>query len=160
MPILVANESNLDDLGARMDRRAADAASSTGRTTIPVDERPVDIRRFRPNIVVNNPKPWAEDNWGVISIRRAAGADPSSGAKLHRTMRCGRCSVPSVDPATHRRAGFTHEPLATMRTFRKHPKNKANVCFGSYFAPHRTAIGHVIRVGDTVAMHEVDERPV
>ena len=47
-----------------------------------------------------------------------------------------------------------------MRTFRKHPKNKANVCFGSYFAPHRTAIGHVIRVGDTVAMHEVDERPV
>ena len=48
-PLLVVNQSSLDELNSRL-------------------EYPVDMRRFRPNIVVEGAGAWAEDLWREISV--------------------------------------------------------------------------------------------
>jgi uncharacterized protein YcbX len=59
--------------------------------------RPLDVRRFRPNIVVRlvQPVPFQEDEWvhGVLSF--GAGED---GPAIAVTMRDERCSMVNLDP--------------------------------------------------------------
>ncbi len=68
---------------------------------------PLDMRRFRPNLVVAGAAPWAEDEWRVVRV----------GAVRFRLLKpCARCPIPQVDPDTGEPG---KEPLRTMATFRK-----------------------------------------
>lgn len=153
MPVLVASESNAVDLTRRM-KAERKAAKGGPLTPTQVAEEPLDIRRFRPNIVLNHGMPWAEDHWLQISF------EGTDGQRVHmrRTKRCARCSVPTVDPVTWRRAGIGAEPSSTMRSFRRHPEKKSLVCFGSYFVVADASEGAVLRQGDSVTVHEMDTR--
>lgn len=86
-PLLVTNRASHDDLNTR----------STFRT---------DVRRFRPNLVVDGAAPWAEDEWRALRV---------GGLTLRTPKPCARCTIPSVDPDT---AAITKEPLRTLATLR------------------------------------------
>jgi uncharacterized protein len=61
-------------------------------------ERAPDVRRFRPNVVVETSgEPFAEDAWigGVLAF-----GDPAAGAAVGVTQRDVRCSMVNLDPDT------------------------------------------------------------
>lgn len=95
---------------------------------------PIGMDRFRPNIVVSGAPAWDEDTWHEIRI---------GDVTVTAVKPCARCVVTTTDQLTGERS---HEPLATMSTFRKIGHG---VIFGQNLI-HRT-LG-TIRVGDAVSI--------
>lgn len=87
-PLLLANEASLADLNSRLDE-------------------PIPITRFRPNVVMSDAEPWAEDVWTRLSI---------GGLPFRNPKPCARCLVTTLDPETGESGG--QEPLRTLATFR------------------------------------------
>ena len=87
-PVLVVSEASLVDLNSRA-------------------SIPLVMNRFRPNIVVSNTTPYAEDTWADISI----GSSDLLGVKP-----CDRCVLTTVDPETGQSG---KEPLKTLATYRR-----------------------------------------
>jgi uncharacterized protein YcbX len=115
-PILLTSTSSLADLSERAGRD-------------------IDMRRFRPNLVVSGTAPFAEDTWREIRIGavrfRVAGA-------------CARCAITTRDPDTGGQLD-PHEPLRTLQRF--HRGRDGSAMFGQYLIPvNEGAIG----VGDKV----------
>jgi len=119
-PLLLLSEASLDDLNKRL-------------------EHPVDMRRFRPNIVVKGCKPFAEDNWEKFTL----GDIPMLGVKP-----CSRCPIPTVNPDTGEKTGT--EPISTLATFRK--KNH-KVYFGMNVI--HQSLG-TLKVGDLCSLKNVN----
>lgn len=89
-PLLLIGQASLDDLSARVGR-------------------PLEMLRFRPNLVVEGAAPYAEDRWKRIRI----------GALEFRVAKgCSRCIMTTLDPLTGERSG-DREPLATLKTYRE-----------------------------------------
>jgi uncharacterized protein YcbX len=74
-PFLILSESSLKEIGNRA-------------------KKDITMARFRPNIVVKNCQPFAEDSWTNIVFR----SKPNMNAKIVKP--CSRCSIPDVDPTT------------------------------------------------------------
>lgn len=88
-PLLLIGQASLDDLSVRVGR-------------------PLDMLRFRPNLVVEGSAPYAEDGWKRIRI----------GSTEFRVVKgCSRCILTTIDPATGERSP-DREPLATLQTYR------------------------------------------
>ena len=95
---------------------------------------PIGMERFRPNIVISGAPAWDEDTWHEIRIGEV---------DVTAVKPCARCVVTTTDQQTGERS---HEPLATMSTFRKIGHG---VMFGQNLI-HRT-LG-TIRIGDPVSV--------
>jgi uncharacterized protein YcbX len=95
-PLLLISEASLAALNQRLDA-------------------PVEMRRFRPNLVISGCEPYAEDGFSALSI----GPLTFRGVK-----RCERCVVTTVDPAT---AEQGKEPLRTLARYRQ---SEGKVWFG------------------------------
>lgn len=122
MPVLVGNQSSLDELNTRL--QAADNLT-------------IDIRRFRPNILVagDAAAPWDEDRWKTVRI---APIGAQGGAiTLDITQRCARCRVPNVHPDTaeeHQR-----QPWDTLMKYRRVDEGiKFKPCYGMLGVPRTT----------------------
>jgi uncharacterized protein YcbX len=90
-PLLLIGEASLADLNSRL----------------PEGHAPLEMRRFRPNIVVSGSAPFAEDGWAELRI----------GALSFRGVKgCDRCVVTTLDPDT---GVAGKEPLRTLSQFRK-----------------------------------------
>lgn len=88
-PFLIVNQASLDELNERLDIK-------------------VDMRRFRPNIVVSNAKAWAEDRWAGMTI----------GAVYFDLVKpCSRCVMTTVDPDNGTKAA-DQQPLRTLGSYR------------------------------------------
>mmetsp|Transcript_59 Transcript_59/g.142 ORF Transcript_59/g.142 Transcript_59/m.142 type:complete len:387 (+) Transcript_59:313-1473(+) len=137
-PFLLATTSSLHDLNARLGVRG---------------KAPVDMQRFRPNIVVHGTQPWEEDTWKRVRIGRA---------EFEVWQRCGRCSMTTIDRETLERGP---EPLATLSTFRERAHGQRN--FGMHMIPvmpnsgdessgsaHEEGSPLVVKVGDTLEVLE------
>jgi uncharacterized protein YcbX len=139
-PLLVISDASLAELNARL-------------------PAPVSMRRFRPNLVVTAERPFAEDEWKRMRIRRGddsrggdgdGGGDGGDGDKdteasvvLEIAWASARCVLTTIDPDT----GVPDpggEPLRTLRGFRRGPRG---VLFGQNVIPRRLG---TIRVGDRV----------
>jgi uncharacterized protein YcbX len=135
--LLVVTEESLDEVSARL----------------PKDE-PMDITKFRPNIVVSgSPRPWAEDYWAKMSI------GDSIVASL--TANCARCRSIDVDYATGEPAvGESGKVLKKLQIDRRIDSGaKYNPCFGRYGFYRKDDVGKVVSVGDLVMItKENDER--
>jgi uncharacterized protein YcbX len=97
-------------------------------------EWPLPMTRFRPNVVVDDAAPWAEDSWlgGRLCI----------GAVVFRAPKpCERCVVTTTDQETGVRG---HEPL---RTLARHRNVGQKLLFGLNLIPDGTG---EIHVGDEV----------
>ncbi|MGY8820643.1 MAG: MOSC domain-containing protein [Pseudomonadales bacterium] len=89
-PFLLIGQRSLDDLSARVGQI-------------------LDVRRFRPNLVIAGAAPYAEDGWRRIRI----------GDLAFRVVKpCSRCIIPTIDPLSGERSPV-REPLATLMNYRK-----------------------------------------
>ena len=101
-PLLLISESSLCDLNSR----------------VPAE---ITMKRFRPNLVVNNTDPYQEDNWKAIRI---------GDCELHIVKACSRCVLTTVDPETGEFS--SREPLRTLAKYRKF---NGEVVFGQNLIP-------------------------
>jgi len=98
-----------------------------------------DLRRFRPNIVIetNSPEPFEEDRW--LGRTLMFGAE-HSGAALRVTMRDERCVMVNLDPDTAERDS------EVMKTVVRMNENYAGV-YGTVVRSGELRIGQVVTVG-------------
>lgn len=86
-PYLLISQASLDDLNSRLDL-------------------PVEMKRFRPNLVISGTEAFAEDNWKKIRI----------GEIIFNIVKpCSRCIIPSIDPKTSEKSA---EPVRTLASYR------------------------------------------
>ncbi len=93
--VLVLGQGSLDGLNARL--QAAGHA-------------PVDVRRFRPNIVLEGLEAHDEDRVGPMRIDTGEGP-----AELTPVKPCPRCPIPNIDPATARSSPEVGDALQAYR---------------------------------------------
>jgi uncharacterized protein YcbX len=95
---------------------------------------PVPMLRFRPNFVVANTPPHAEDGWKRVRVGEV---------EFDLVKPCSRCVFTTVD---FERGEFdpSGEPLKTLTTYRR---GERGVTFGQNVIPRGTG---TVRVGDTV----------
>jgi uncharacterized protein YcbX len=122
-PILIASETSLGELNARLGRVGIDA---------------ITVERFRPNIVVRGGSAWSEDSWKVVRITapNASGSADSGTVKLDLDVvaRCARCQVPNVDPATA--VKHKKQPWDMLVSYRRVDEGvRFKPCFGMLSAP-------------------------
>lgn len=92
-PLLLIGEASLAELNRRL---------------VANDRPPVDMRRFRPNLVVAGDVPFAEDDWVTLRI----------GDVVFSVMKpCERCVFTTVDPDSGSKSPI-QEPLRTLASFR------------------------------------------
>ncbi|MCY4218889.1 MAG: MOSC N-terminal beta barrel domain-containing protein [Gammaproteobacteria bacterium] len=116
-PLLLTNHASLNDLNGRLDH-------------------PVDMKRFRPNIVFQGKNPFEEDEWRKIEI---------NGIDLRFAQCCPRCSVPTVNPETGIIEG--PEPIRTLSEYRT--GSDGEVYFGINMIPESTGI---VSVGNEITI--------
>ena len=114
-PFLLISEPSLTDLNARL---------------LKSGQKSVEMRRFRPNIVVSGCRPFEEDNWKKIQIGDTA---------LRVVKPCSRCTIPNVDPET---GILGNEPSQTLKEYRlwDHPQIGKKIFFGQNVIAE--SIGH------------------
>lgn len=122
-PALLVSEASLADLNQRLQERGQPA---------------VEMRRFRPNIVVSGVPAYAEDDWQRIQL----GDIPFDVVKP-----CARCVMTTVDPSRGEILDPL-EPLATLATYRR---VEGKVMFAQNVIHRATG---VLRVGDAVEVVE------
>ena len=115
-PVLVIGRASLDELNARL-------------------AEPATMRRFRPNLVVEGARPFAEDHWWRLRIGEV---------ELEGAENCERCMFPTIDPDTGEKDA-RREPMRTLATFRRRPEG--GVFLGQHFVPRTLG---TVRVGDEV----------
>jgi len=146
---LVITEESLSDVSARL----------------PEDERPMDITKFRPNIVLSgSPGAWDEDFWGGIRISSpstpitTSNHDDKKGKEtttnIILTQNCARCVSLNVDYSTGKigtgESGKVLKKL--MKDRRVDPGAKWSPIFGRYGFLDGPAAGKTITVGDEVVV--------
>jgi uncharacterized protein YcbX len=106
-PLLLVSEASLAQLNRWIDD---DFGAS----------EPLDVTRFRPNVVVDGVEPFAEDAWASVRI---------GDVSFRTTMQCDRCVMTTIDPAT---LAGGKEPI---RTLARHRRSGNKVWFGIRLAP-------------------------
>ena len=123
-PILITTTASLRELNIR--NTAQDSVEIT-------------MDRFRPNIVIEDCDPWAEDYWNEIQI---------GSVKIDVRKPCDRCVVTTRNQSTG--ASFGNQPLKTLAMFRQSADDRVNgVLFGWNCAPiteGAIAVGEMVRV--------------
>jgi uncharacterized protein len=96
--------------------------------------QPLDVRRFRPNVLIASQVPFAEDDWvgGILSFGEGGAA-----AAVAITNRDERCSMVNFDPGS---AGITADVLKAIVRERN---NKAGV-YAAVTRRGRLAVGQPV----------------
>lgn len=120
-PLLITNLASLEELNGRLDT-------------------PVEMRRFRPNIVVEGATPWAEDHWRGLTV---------GDSEFDLVKPCSRCVMTTVDPDS----GVKDAAVQPLRTLSGYRRTNDGVIFGMN-AIHESE-GRV-RVGDPVKITKTE----
>ncbi len=126
-PVLVLGQAALDGLNTRLQAQG---------------HAPVDIRRFRPNIVLEGLEAHDEDRVGPLQIATAEGE-----AVLTPVKPCPRCPIPNINPDT---AQSSPEVNDTLQTYRQDARVKGALTFGMNSIV-TAGVDHVLRVGQPVS---------
>lgn len=125
-PVLVLGQSALEGLNERLQARG---------------HAPVDIRRFRPNVVLEGLEAHDEDRVGPLQITTDEGE-----AVLTPVKPCPRCPIPNIDPDT---AHSSPEVSDTLQTYRQDARVRGALAFGMNSIV-TAGVDHVLRVGQPV----------
>lgn len=122
-PLLLVNQASLHQLDAWIEA-AADRTEN--------QPEPLDVVRFRPNVVIDGTEPFAEDAWSRLRIGKVS---------FRKTMVCDRCMMPTIDPVT---LAGGKEPTRTLARYRRWDRK-------TWFGIRITALdAGTISVGDRV----------
>ncbi|MFJ7284558.1 MOSC domain-containing protein [Pseudomonas sp. NPDC099000] len=88
-PLLLIGQASLEDLSQKVGR-------------------PLEMLRFRPNLVIEGSEAYAEDRWKRIRI---------GDVEFRVVKSCSRCILTTIDPQTGLRSD-DREPLATLQKYR------------------------------------------
>lgn len=121
-PLLLTSQKSLQQLDEWIDQTARDRDEPS--------VAPLDMQRFRPNIVIDGETPYAEDGWREVRVGEV---------DLRFAECCDRCVMTTYDPTTLTRS---HEPI---RTLARHRSWDGATWFGVRFVPLTTG---TLRVGD------------
>ncbi|OOV96146.1 MOSC domain-containing protein [Pseudomonas sp. MF4836] len=88
-PLLLIGQASLEDLSLRVGR-------------------PLEMLRFRPNLVIEGSSAYAEDGWKRVRI---------GDIEFRLVKPCARCILTTIDPQTGERSA-DREPLATLQQYR------------------------------------------
>ena len=120
-PMLLLGQASLDELNRRL-------------------AAPLEMLRFRPNLIVSGSLPHEEDTWYQFRIGETS---------LLGVKPCARCVLTTIDPQTGEQG---REPLRTLATYRNW---NHKILFGQNVIP---ADGQgIVRVGDAVEI--LEQRP-
>ncbi|MGC5701045.1 MOSC domain-containing protein [Pseudomonas sp. NFXW11] len=97
-PLLLIGQASLEELSGRVGR-------------------PLEMLRFRPNLVIEGSEAFAEDGWKRVRI---------GDVEFRVVKPCARCILTTIDPQTGERSG-DREPLATLQKYRA---NEHGAMFG------------------------------
>ena len=123
-PLLIVTAASLDALNVEIEKADGDA---------------VAMARFRPNIVVEDTDPWADDFWRKVKI---------GNIEIDVVKPCERCLVTTRDQLTGEKLG--REPLKTLATMRMSAhENLPGVLFGWNASPLSEG---EIKIGDPVVI--------
>lgn len=130
-PVLVTSTASLDELNRRLVQQG---------------QSPVDMRRFRANVVLRGETSDAwqahdEDRVGVMTV-----ATDGEAVQLLPVKPCPRCPIPNVNPDT---AEVSPAVGDTLQAYRQDPRVKGALTFGMNAIPLR-GLGEVLRVGQRV----------
>ncbi len=121
-PLLVISRSALEGLNARL-------------------VQPITMTRFRPNIVIEDCAPHAEDDWRRVRI---------GAVEFDAVKTCTRCVFTTIDPVSGVRDPGG-EPLTTLRSYRRADAGN-DVLFGMNLIARDTG---TLRLGDPVGVLEL-----
>jgi uncharacterized protein YcbX/ferredoxin len=107
-PLLLISQASLDDLNERL---------------VDNNQQTVTMAQFRPNIVVDNCLPFAEDGWQYIRIGEI---------EFKVSKPCERCIFTTVNP-NNGIVDAQQQPLRTLKTYRQ--LNTGEVLFGQNLIP-------------------------
>ena len=101
--------------------------------------REVDLRRFRPNVVIetHSAEPFEEDRWVGRTLRFG---EANSGAALGVTMKDERCVMVNLDPDTAERDS------EVMKTVVRLNENYAGA-YGTVVRVGKLRVGQVVSLG-------------
>ncbi|WP_237885711.1 MOSC domain-containing protein [Pseudomonas sp. PGPR40] len=88
-PLLLIGQASLEDLSSKVGR-------------------PLEMLRFRPNLVIEGSEAYAEDSWKRIRI---------GDVEFRVVKSCSRCILTTIDPQTGERSE-DREPLVTLQKYR------------------------------------------
>lgn len=127
-PFLLIGENSLADLNSRL-----------------AEDLPMN--RFRPNFVVSDSEPFAEDGWKKLKIGDAV---------FHIIKPCARCVLTTIEQTTGEKDG--KEPLKTLAGYRIPKRSvKKKILFGQNLIAEKA--GDILRVGDKVEVLETKRPP-
>ena len=125
--VLVTSTASLGELNARLEQGG---------------HAPVEMRRFRPSIVLGGIEAHDEDRIGPWRITTDGGH-----ALLDSVKPCGRCPIPNIDPVT---ALSSPEVNDTLQTYRQDRRLGGAITFGMN-AILIEGDGQMLRVGQRVS---------
>ncbi|WP_206486456.1 YcbX family protein [Thalassotalea sp. G2M2-11] len=126
-PLLLISQASLDDLNQRLGQDA------------------VTMAQFRPNIVVANTEPFAEDGWKKIRIGEVT---------FEVVKPCSRCVFTTVDPHSAK-PHQAQQPLATLKQYRQ--VASGDVMFGQNLIALNQG---QIKQGDDIEILATQDKPV
>ncbi|KAM7271825.1 hypothetical protein ACFE04_031039 [Oxalis oulophora] len=112
-------------------------------------KEPIQINRFRPNILVDGCQPFSEDLWTEIRINKFT----FQGVRL-----CSRSKIPTINQETGVASSELHEALTRMRSdkvLRPNRKQQGKIYFGQNLVwkdNFNGWKGNIIRTGDPVVV--------
>ena len=95
---------------------------------------PIDIRRFRPNIVVTAAHPFAEDEWQLLKLPELT---------LDCVKPCERCQIPTMDPVHLKQQPNVRKALEHLRM------SERGILVGQNAVPNRLG---TIRRGESIQL--------
>lgn len=129
-PLLLISQASLDELNQRLSAN---------------NQQTVTMAQFRPNIVVDNCLPFAEDSWQQIRI---------GDIEFQVSKPCERCIFTTINPENGiKNAG--QQPLSTLKTYRQ--TNNGEVLFGQNLIPLNSGS---IKHGDKLTVSKSKHTPI
>ena len=117
-----ASLARLDAWAAEIHDELVQKALETGRPA-PEPRKPLDMRRFRPNLVLDGDlEPFEEDGWSTLTV---------GDVELRFADTCGRCVLTTIDPDTR------HTGKEPLRALARHRRRDGEVWFGIQMVPVR-----------------------
>ena len=130
-PILVASIASLNMLNQRLQAKG---------------KPPVDMRRFRANVVLTGTEAHDEDRVAQLQVTTASPNGQQSDVVLKLVKPCPRCPIPNIDPDTAQSDTAVGD---TLQGYRQDPRLDGKITFGmNAMALHGE--GEVLRVGQQV----------